>query len=233
MVRILNASALLMAWERAAAQPPGARASILLSVACPERSADEWAACPLGWRDQALLRLQEGVFGSRMETTGPCPNCQEPLEVQFRPADIEVPLADSAVAEREVGGLLVRFRLPSQADVMAALAAPDARWELLRRCVENAEALPPAVRDGAVAAMAELDPQADVQIPVACPSCGEHHEFAFDIAQYVWGELQDWAQSMLAEVHRLAVAYHWREQDILEMSAWRRRSYLDLIESEA
>ncbi len=233
MVRTLNAAALLKAWEQAAAQPPVGRGSVLLAAAFPDRSADAWANSPLGLRDHALLRLYEGVFGSQLETTGQCPACQERLEVQFRPADISAPFANPEVIEREIQGIPVRFRVPSQADVAAALAAGGGRQVLIERCVEAVETLPAAVVEATVAAMAELDPQADIQIAVACPGCGREHEFAFDVAAYIWSELEDWAHRMIEEIHTLARAYHWREQDILEMSAFRRRMYLDLIEAEA
>ena len=233
MVRTLNAATLLTAWEQAAAQPPVGRGSILLAAAYPDRAADAWANSPLGLRDSALLRLYEGIFGSTLETTGHCPVCQERLEVRFRPADITAPYASPDVIEQEIQGVPVRFRAPSQADVAAALAAADGRQVLIERCVEAAHALPAAVIDEAVAAMAALDPQADVQVAVSCPGCGSEREFGFDIAAYVWSELEDWAHRMMEEIHILARAYHWREQDILEMSAHRRRMYLDLIGAEA
>jgi hypothetical protein len=41
------------------------------------------------------------------------------------------------------------------------------------------------------------------------------------------------AACLLRDVHRLALAYHWSERDILGLSLRRRRSYLLLLEEDA
>jgi hypothetical protein len=41
------------------------------------------------------------------------------------------------------------------------------------------------------------------------------------------------AAGLLRDVHRLALAYHWSERDILGLSLRRRRSYLLLLEEDA
>jgi hypothetical protein len=41
------------------------------------------------------------------------------------------------------------------------------------------------------------------------------------------------AAGLLAEVHRLARAYHWSEGDILALSVDRRLAYLLMLEQEA
>jgi hypothetical protein len=40
--------------------------------------------------------------------------------------------------------------------------------------------------------------------------------------------LTTWVRRLLREVHTLALAYGWREADILNMSARRRRFYLEM-----
>ena len=66
---------------------------------------------------------------------------------------------------------------------------------------------------------------------LTCPACGHVWSAALDIAAYLWGELDDWAQDLLAQVHVLARHYAWSERDILTMSAVRRRFYLDLLQA--
>jgi hypothetical protein len=77
--------------------------------------------------------------------------------------------------------------------------------------------------------MAEIDPQADIQIALTCPACLHQWSAAFDIASHLWIEVNSWAMRILDEVHRLASAYGWSEADILELSPMRRQLYLGMI----
>ena len=77
--------------------------------------------------------------------------------------------------------------------------------------------------------MADADPQADVQLAMTCPTCGQTRKAAFDIASFFWSEIERWSLRMFREVHTLATAYGWREKEILGMSAWRRQVYLQLV----
>jgi hypothetical protein len=60
------------------------------------------------------------------------------------------------------------------------------------------------------------------------PGLRHSWDVLFDIVSFFWAEIGAWAQRLLREVHALASAYGWREADILALSAWRRRQYLDL-----
>jgi len=81
----------------------------------------------------------------------------------------------------------------------------------------------------AAARMSEADPQADVQLSLTCPDCGHQWIACFDIAAFLWGELQAYARRLLLDVHELATAYAWPEASILAMSPARRQAYLDLV----
>jgi hypothetical protein len=52
---------------------------------------------------------------------------------------------------------------------------------------------------------------------------------AFDIISFFWKEIDHWVKHLLLDVHVLAKAYGWSENDILEISPWRRRIYLEMI----
>jgi hypothetical protein len=88
--------------------------------------------------------------------------------------------------------------------------------------------LPEAVVQEINRRMAEADPQADVQVTVSCAACGVAWQAMFDIASFLWGEVDRWARRMLHEVHVLASAYGWTEAEILRLGPWRRRVYLGL-----
>jgi hypothetical protein len=62
-----------------------------------------------------------------------------------------------------------------------------------------------------------------------CPVCSDEWNAAFDIESFFWIEINAWAARILGEVHILASAYGWSEQEILRVSAWRRECYLNLV----
>lgn len=237
----LNAAALLHAWEEGGSQPPVRRALLLLAAAWPDTSVDEWARASIGQRDGQLLTLREELFGSRLESLTACPQCKEQLEVTFNTQDIRV--APPAVRDRlrvEAGGYDIECRLPTSADLLevAEPGASDTAETLLDRCVEKVRrggadvesaTLPDEVVKAVTKGMAEADPQAMVQVALTCQACQHRWSMTFDILSYVWNEIEDWAQSLLYDVHALASAYGWREGDILAMSARRRQLYLDML----
>ncbi len=77
-------------------------------------------------------------------------------------------------------------------------------------------------------ALSTCDPQADVRIDLDCASCGHRWTSPFDIARYLWTELETHARRLLYDVHALATAYGWAEADVLAVSPARRRYYLEL-----
>ena len=109
---------------------------------------------------------------------------------------------DKASLSVDVNDYRVRFRLPNTLD-LAALAnanwadAASARQRLLENCILNAEqkgdavsvgALPVSVTTAIVKRMAEADPQADLQVDLLCPACGEEWRVQFDIESFFWSE---------------------------------------------
>jgi hypothetical protein len=89
--------------------------------------------------------------------------------------------------------------------------------------------LPVAVISEVISRMAEADPQADMEVELSCPSCGQRWQALFDIESFFWSEISAWAQRILSEVHVLARAYGWSETQILDLSPWRRQVYLNLV----
>lgn len=238
----LNADTLLNWWETGATRPPVQRCWHLLCAAWPDRPAEEWAQATMGRRDEALLRLREGLFGSRLDTVAECPGCGAALEMSFGTDAIRAtPEAARQDDQIELEDYRVHYRPPTTADLLAtferdAQAAP--RDVLLRRCIVSAThagraidvtEFPPALLAALQDGMARLDPQAAVAVETTCPACEKVSRFDFDIAAYLWDEIGDWAVRTLREVHTLAQAYSWHERDILAMSARRRRHYLDLL----
>jgi hypothetical protein len=245
-MRALSTAELLTVWERGTSQPPTHRAITLLAPVCAD-SPDELAQLPIGQRDARLLALRERTFGPRLLSLSECPICGVRIELEFDVADIR---AESEIEADEIAAPItlrrdnfeVTFRLPHTLDLTAAAEAGNsaaARQRLLERCVLSAFdawgdeispiALPEELLTAVAARMSEADPQADVQLAIACPECHHQWNAPFDVAGFFWTELQTCAQRLLGEIHELASAYGWLEADIQNLSAARRQAYLELV----
>jgi uncharacterized protein (UPF0212 family) len=233
---------LLAVWERAAAETPVRRAVALLGAAVPERSEDDLLALPIGRRDASLLTIRETLFGSAFDGVTRCPACGEEIEVSFDASEVRREEVSAAGPLRAgVDGIDVEFRLPNSADLAAIADASDvatARAMLFARCIVAAArdgspltpaALPAAVVEAVSRRMAAEDPQADVQVAVTCPSCGEQWGEPFDVVTFLWSELSAAAVHLLGDVHLIASAYGWSEGEILRLSPARRNAYLEML----
>jgi hypothetical protein len=90
--------------------------------------------------------------------------------------------------------------------------------------------LPAEVETAIAQRLAEADAGAEMQLALACPNCRHAWQTPFDIVSYLWAEIEAWARRLLDEVHVLASAYSWPEREILGLTPWRRRAYLELIQ---
>lgn len=242
-MRPLTAQELLRVWEQGLGQTPVRRSLALLEVACPEIPHHQLVALSIGQRDGYLMTLREWTFGDRIASVAHCPRCAEALELNFSLDDIRVPSPQDSSPNwwLEQDGYRVRYRLPNSADLEIAVACTDpseAQEIILSRCLLEsagpnsaplAAPLPEAVARAIITAMAEHDPQADVQLTLTCPSCHHAWSVGFDIGTFFWSEITTWARRLLWEVHRLARAYGWSETEILALSPLRRQAYLEMV----
>ena len=223
----ISAAALLDIWERGQMESPVHRGLDLLEAACPESTRESIASLPIGTRDSLLLTLRGCLFGHRLEAVTVCPSCDERVETAFGIQDIRAETTVNPEGYITKGDRTIHFRLPTSADLIAIADCVDSRAELLRRCAGE---FPPGADAAICERMAELDPQAEVQLALACPACGVGWTAIFDIVAFFWKEIEVWARRMLGEVHALASAYGWSERDILAMNGRRRQAYLELLD---
>jgi hypothetical protein len=219
---------------------PAERPLLLASAAAGEEPG-RLADLPLGARDARVMALRERAFGARALATASCPACGALLEAELDLRAMREVTPSASEREVQAGGVRVRCRLPSTRDVLHAAAETDdarARALLLRACVVSAERggapvpperLPEAALDAIANATEEGDPLADVQIALRCLDCANAWVAPFDIAEFLLAELRARAERLLREVHVLASAYGWTEREILSLSPWRRRTYLELV----
>ena len=233
---------LLQVWERGGGSSAATWGLLLLGCSCDEVSAEALAALPLGRRDALLLELRERLFGSAIEVVATCPQCAATVEATFRCDDLRLPDPGTveSTLKHAAHGVHVQFRLPDSNDLLALESCGDAgtaRELLLERCVLAAQSgaewrevgnLPHELQAELAQAMAQADPQADLELAFRCPDCDHAWQPLFDVARFLWQELHAWALHTLREVDTLAASYHWAEADILNLSPRRRQAYLEL-----
>jgi hypothetical protein len=219
--------------EDAAGLSPAARTTALLAR-CLERlgpvepvDANAVRALTAGDREALLLELRRLSFGERLECVLSCPDpaCGEAMEVELRAGDLL--LAPYEDARPEYDEEAARFRLPNGGDLEAAAVAARDGVEagvrlVLERCVLAGE--PGA---GIDALMAELDPQADIELELVCPACAHAFTVAFDTGDFLVREVGRDSDSLLREIHLLGLHYHWPESELMAMTPRRRRRYLN------
>jgi hypothetical protein len=243
-MRALSAGELLTVWEHGVNQRPSQRALALLGVACADDAPpDELARLSIGQRDEQLLKLRERIFGPGLAAISACPVCREVLEFTVNAADLSVaPVVEPGdKIDLVQAGYELEFRLPNTLDLAALDPAADREssgHHLLSLCVTRARRdgaevapgeLPPEILAAVSERMAEADPQADVQLDLACPQCEHRWQTPLDIVSFFWREIHSWALRMLNDVHALASAYGWREADILALTPARRQAYLEMV----
>jgi hypothetical protein len=187
--------------------------------------------------------LRTALFGPALACTTACPACALRLEMEFTVDALRVPDAGAPPADLHIehAGYTLNARLPTALDLAHAAAVgdiPGARRALLEACVVDASFqgatrsaldLPDDLVSHVGAVMAAADPQAATAIAMQCPGCGHDWEAPFDIAAYLWRELDAWARRLLLEVHSLARHYGWTEPDVLALSSARRQAYLEMV----
>jgi hypothetical protein len=239
--------------------PRAAQVSHLLAR-CVERlgdlseiTPDTTASLTVGDREALLLRLCALVLGSRLECLARCEECNEIVDLSLSVDDLLQPPYDDWLPEYETqcdlpsGPVRVKYRLPTGADQTAAasLAARDltaAGSLVLQRCIVALDSLDgrslradqaePLLADRLPALMAARDVQAESILDFSCPTCGTHGNVLFDAADHLFRELGIRQGELYGQVHRLALAYHWSEAEILDLSWTKRHRYLNLLADE-
>lgn len=196
----------------------------------------------VGECDQQLLRLRTNLFGPELDATSRCPHCHEAVEITLTAPVFESYEVPRTLFVVEDGPYLVECRIPLNRDLaaLAHLGRPPTAHDLLARCVVRVgtdgrvipvSELPEAIGAAVLNAIAREDPGAEVALTLSCPTCNGQWADVLDIREFLWAELSDWVYELLAEITQLAGAYGWSEQDILAMSDWRRRYYLQSVPS--
>lgn len=231
---------LLAAWDAAETLRPAERLTALL-CAVVDGSRDDVAQLSLGQRDRMLVELRERLFGGDISAVHDCPSCRLRLDINLATSELLATSDGPDVIEVRADGLTLTCRPLRAADLEDAAAAgslAEARTLLIARSVLSvdgnggslaARELSADVVAAAASALSEADPLADVEISLACEACGAAWTASFDIASYLWEEIDACVSRILRDVDVLARAYGWSERDVLSLNPRRRLRYLELV----
>lgn len=188
-------------------------------------------------RDHELFRLRQITFGDQLLGSLPCAECGTRLEFEIsvesmiRRLEAMPPWQDAVVT---AGPHSLMMRPVNSRDLSEALAAADPRQYLLAASTTVVGSDAPL---GDALAMYEfevveqfnrLNEGAETRFTLLCPECRVSGQVDLDIAHFLWMEVRHAALIVLREVHELASAYGWMERTILDMSAARRATYLEM-----
>jgi len=190
---------------------------------------------------QFLMRRLAGLLGrDEVWLSASCGACDERFDIFVRQS--ELPNQEGGAAypfvDLENDGGRCRLRVPNGRDqtALASIADPqEAQWTLVERCFIEGEgrwSSPQRHEDWLSAVEEALDaeaPQVALTARTECPECGAENDVALD--PYL--VLRSVSSSILADVHSLASAYHWSEEEILSLPTERRRLYLELVDRGA
>lgn len=187
-------------------------------------------------RDRIFAHLYTSIYGSKVESTLQCSNCEEQFDLDFL-------IPDLVKHYRLTGGLLqedgtyhlepgIRFRLPTGEDelMLEGLSQAAAEDLLMKRCLVEGD----YEKDRAVIQkiMEEIAPVLNIDMQASCPECGHSQQVQFDIQSFLLTKLKQERPWLIREIHRIALHYHWPHEVIMALPRNLRKQYAALIEAE-
>jgi hypothetical protein len=220
---------------RGAPRPAVITSLLALGIRVPQRERideSELWNWPVTQRTQGLLAIAVATGGSRRQATAQCdnPGCCEWMEIGIDLTMFCVPSQEETFVWQDF-----ELRVPTGEDQMRLASGSVTDWlTLARNLVQKGD--PDRLGDVNLqdieTAIAEHDPLTDLSLTASCPNCGRETEVEFDLEAFLLAELERRQMGLLKSVHRLALAHHWSEAEILALPAWRREYYLELLDQE-
>jgi hypothetical protein len=240
-VRLPSSSELVNLWESGRNMPPPEKAVLLLQSAFPD--SDDYYTFNTGKRNELILRFRERLFGSHFNCIDTCSQCMNMIEFEFTVSDLlkQIPENGQRTMNLVTGTYNIEARLPDTRDIISVLTIDnpaEADRALLNRCILSAARdgnplevrdIPPPVIVEIEKAMEEADPLSNIAFSLTCDVCSNSWNAVFDIVCFIWEEISQMVKGLLKEVHILAEAYGWSEDQILRLSPFRRQFYIECI----
>ncbi len=209
-------------------------------VACQARRAgndtewhDPWQM-DISSRLQALLQVALASGMESLEFTADCGGCGDRLSLDLALKDFVTDPGASTAECQTAAGDCFEVRVPTGNDQRRWLEQGDAGAEEMARDLlteslsVDGEELLAAVEKG----LSAVDPFTALEIHSACPGCEAQVRLAVDLEAELLHCFRRRQAERLRDVHRLAVAYHWSEESILGLPAFRREFYLACLRAE-
>ena len=150
----------------------------------------DWSSLPAADLDAVALVIRQSWIGDAIRTDAQCtgPDCQERIDVSFGIGDYishhrpRRPRGITGAPDAgwfSLAGAAARFRIPTVADLLAAVSGDRPAEILSGRCVDAAE-IPPALARRMDRALSALAPSLDDLLGGNCPACGREVTMRFD-----------------------------------------------------
>jgi len=225
----MTSAEMLSFWETGSRLSPLDRS--VLAAQLGGVPASQAADLPLGERNRAVARLYSEHFGRELKGFTQCTGCGEKLEFDFDLRQVTDAPALEARALVNVGRW--KFRLPTSRALALALNSGEeasAGQRLLEQCLAECDDAVLGWSEEEMAVieekLAEADALAEILIDFKCPECGAGFEDALDLGSFLWSEIEASARQLFDDIHLLASAYGWTEDEVLRLSAARREAYV-------
>jgi hypothetical protein len=195
---------------------------------CTEPSFAHAAALPLSVRLRSLLRIV-ALETPAVDIVAPCA-CGEVLEISLPLAQIadDPARVDATV---EVAGRTIRVPTGRDQAAFARIAGDSLAVRLaIARALAGDSAIDASELGAIEAALDAADPLVGFFVTATCPACGAAFAHDVDLEALAHRELASAQAALVEAVHRLALAYHWTERDVLALPPSRRAWYLALID---
>jgi hypothetical protein len=188
---------------------------------------------PVSDFDRLCLAFHVHLRGDDIRGHAKCVSCGELITITFGAGDylarIESRLPSGVSSDGgwfRFDGEDFSFRIPTLEDLADAGDDADPEEALLRRCSRPTQ-LPLGAPERIQQALEVIAPVAGGPIAGSCPRCGSEIDLLFDPYTFVLGEIGDSARFLFEDVDLLASRYHWREDEVLALTAGRRHAYVD------
>jgi len=223
------------------APPPYAVTAVL--IACLRDPDGQPPGPELAWswsiasRLQGLLAVVMATDDRDLDIQVNCQRCQEALglDLPLRRFVLEPP-GDQRLS-CEADGARLWLRLPTGRDQQHWLGRDGVTTEQMavQLLAEPGQAeirLTPAQLAAMEAALEDADPFTALELETQCPCCQAGVQHPLDLEACLLQRLQGVLTGLLRDIHRLAMAYHWSEAEILALPAQRRDFYLACVGRE-
>ncbi len=215
----------------------------LISCAYSEYNSHQIAFFSIGERDARLLHIREKLFGTVFQNTSNCTACGQKMEwetpidvlkLQTIKNEVRVTPIDLVHNEQQIS-----FRLPNSFDIIETINQSNNEGQvdqLIQKCIidtnltkEKQDDISEELKNKLLQKMEEKDPQANIVVNLSCSECNNEWNATFDIMQYLWTEINEWAIRLMQDIYLLAKNFNWTEDAILGMSRFRRNLYINMI----